>query len=306
MPSDIIQWFPGHMAKTRRMMTECLPLVDLVFEILDARIPISSKNPEIDRICKNKPRIILFSKSTLADPKISKEWQDFYRSKDIPCLLCDFLTGMGMSEIPKTVSELLSEKISRYQSKGMIGKSMRAMVVGIPNVGKSSFINKLSGTRKAKVENRPGVTVDKQWVVTPYQLDLLDMPGVLWPKFDERTVGENLAITGAIKDQVLNTDEIAVILCKRLAESYPQLLCARYKIRPEEIVDAQAWEIFEQIGQKRGFLVKGGQVDTDRTAKILLDEFRSGTIGKITLEKVKKSDSPQPLPLSHPSNSKEV
>lgn len=284
MPSEIIQWFPGHMAKTRRMMGECLPLVDLVIEIVDARIPISSKNPEIDRICKGKPRLILFSKSTLADPTMGERWKKYYRSIGLPCIPCDFVSGAGMSEIEPTVRNLLAEKIARYKEKGMANKALRAMVVGIPNVGKSSFINRFSKTKKAKVENRPGVTLDKQWVVTPYGIELLDMPGVLWPKFNDRRVGENLAITGAIKDRILNTDEIAVILCGRLRKIAPALLCARYRLSESEIADITDYELFTLIGRKRGLLISGGEVNEERTASVLLDEFRSGKIGRITLE----------------------
>ncbi|MGM9637598.1 MAG: ribosome biogenesis GTPase YlqF [Eubacteriales bacterium] len=284
MPSDIIQWFPGHMAKTRRIMGECLPLVDFVFEILDARTPIASKNPEIDRICKGKPRIVLFSKSALANPDMNEKWKQYYRAKGIDCIPCDFLTGAGMNEIIPTVRNLLSEKIARNEAKGMSGKALTAMVVGIPNVGKSSFINRFSGTKKAKVENRPGVTLEKQWVSTPYGIRLLDMPGVLWPKFDDRKVAENLAITGAIKDQVLNTDEIAVILCGRLKRIAPDLLCARYKLDPDWLADAENYDIFRMIGKNRGFLISGGEINEERTASTLLDEFRSGKIGRITLE----------------------
>ncbi len=284
MPSEIIQWFPGHMAKTRRMMSECLPLVDMVIEILDARIPISSKNPEIDRICKNKPKLILFSKSTLANPTTAEKWKNYYKDFGTPCIFCDFITGAGLSEIEPAVKSLLADKIKRNTEKGMANKAVRAMVVGIPNVGKSSFINKFSKSTKAKVENRPGVTVDKQWVVTPYKIELLDMPGVLWPKFNDRFVGENLAITGAIKDQVLNTDEIAVILCKRLRKIAPDLLCARYRLEISQIEDLTDYELFTLIGKKRGFLIGGGEIDETRTASVLLDEFRSGKIGRITLE----------------------
>ena len=284
MPSNIIQWFPGHMAKTRRLITECLPLVDLVIEILDARIPISSQNPEIDRLCKDKPRLVLLSKSTLASPEANRAWKKYFTDQGKACILCDFITGSGLNEINGAVRTILAHKIEKYEQKGMSGKSLRAMVVGIPNVGKSSFINKFSSTKKAKVENRPGVTVEKQWVKTPYGIDLLDMPGVLWPKFEDARVGENLAITGAIKDQVINTDEIAVVLCSRLTASAPEKLCERYKIDPRVLCELQSYEVFELIGKKRGLLIKGGEVDYDRCASMLLDEFRAAKIGQITLE----------------------
>jgi len=272
------------MAKTRRLITECLPLVDLVIEILDARIPMSSQNPEIDRICSGKPRLVLLSKSTLASPEGNRAWKNYFLSKGQGCIICDFVTGAGLGEINSAVRSILSEKIARYEQKGMAGKSLRAMVVGIPNVGKSSFINKFSSSKKAKVENRPGVTLDKQWVKTPYGIDLLDMPGVLWPKFEDAVVGENLAITGAIKDQVINTDEIAVVLCSRLMQSAPHALAQRYKLDPDSLTQLQPYEVFELRGKKRGFLVKGGEVDYDRCASMLLDEFRSAKIGQITLE----------------------
>ena len=284
MPSNIIQWFPGHMAKTRRLITECLPLVDLVIEILDARIPLSSQNPEIDRICSGKPRLILLSKSALASPEANRAWKEYFIKQGKGCILCDFISGAGLNEINGAVKSILAEKIERYQQKGMSGKTLKAMVVGIPNVGKSSFINKFSSTKKAKVENRPGVTVDKQWVKTPYGIDLLDMPGVLWPKFEDERVGENLAVTGAIKDQVLNTDEIAVTLCARLMEFAPKKLCERYKLTPSQLDGLQPYQVFELIGRKRGLLIKGGEVDYDRCASMLLDEFRSAKIGQITLE----------------------
>lgn len=284
MPSDIIQWFPGHMAKTRRMIKENLSQVDVIIEILDARIPGSSKNPESDRLISGKPRLFLFSKSTLADAEASKKWKNYYEKDGSRCIVCDFVSGQGMNEIAPAINKLLADKTARYRERGMIGKSLRAMVIGIPNVGKSSFINKFSGTKKAKVENRPGVTLDKQWVRTPYGIELLDMPGVLWPKFEDRTVGENLAITGAIKDVVLNTDEIAVALCDRLSKNCPALLAARYKLSEGALDGKAPHEIFELIGRKRGFLVSGGEVDTDRTASMLLDEFRSAKIGRITLE----------------------
>ncbi|MBO4355895.1 MAG: ribosome biogenesis GTPase YlqF [Clostridia bacterium] len=284
MPSDRIQWFPGHMAKTRRMISESLSLVDLVFEIVDARIPISSKNPETDAICKGKPRIILMSKSSLADPIVSEEWVDYYKEKGFPCILCDFISGKGMNEIEPAVRNLMKVKLENYKAKGMSGKALRAMVIGIPNVGKSSFINKYAGAKKAKVEDRPGVTVDKQWVVTPHSIELLDMPGVLWPKFEDRTVGENLSMTGAINDKVVNTDEVAIALCGRLRETAPKLFCERYKLKAEDLEGKENWEVFESVGRKRGFLISGGEINYERTASALLDDFRSGKIGRISLE----------------------
>ena len=284
MPSNTIQWFPGHMAKTRRLITECLPLVDVVIEILDARIPLSSQNPEINKICENKPRLVILSKASLADPAITDRWRAYFAARG-GCIVADFISGTGMKNIAPALRELLADKLEKYESKGMSGKAIRAMVVGIPNVGKSSFINRFSGTKKAKVEDRPGVTVDKQWVKCPEGVELLDMPGVLWPKFEDETVGENLAMTGAIKDAVVNTDSLAISLCTRLRDCAPELFCARYKIKSvDDIKDLDGYEIFELVGRKRGFLISGGEIDYERTANILLDEFRGGKIGRISLE----------------------
>ena len=284
MPTSNIQWFPGHMAKTRRLITECLPLVDIVIEILDARIPLSSRNPEINKICENKPRLVILSKATLADPVANDKWRAYFRSCG-GCIVADFVTGAGMDKIAPAIREILAEKIARNDSKGMSGKAIRAMVVGIPNVGKSSFINRFSGTKKAKVEDRPGVTVDKQWVKGQGGIELLDMPGVLWPKFEDARVGENLAMTGAIKDAVVNTDELAIALCARLRACAPELFCARYKLgSPDAISELTDFELFELVGKKRGFLISGGEIDYERTANILLDEFRAAKIGRISLE----------------------
>lgn len=284
MPSTEIQWFPGHMAKTRRMIRECLQLVDLVIEILDARIPYSSKNPEISSLCENKPILTVFNKSSLSDPAVNDRWVSHYRKNGGNPLFIDCKTGVGLNRIEPEIRTVLQEKIRRYENKGMSGKRLKAMVVGIPNVGKSTFINCLAGRVKAKAENRPGVTVTKQWVTTSAGMDLLDMPGVLWPKFEDRLVGENLAATGAIKDQILDTEAIAVALCGRLFAVAPDKLCARYKLEREALEGLESWQIFELIGKRRGFLMSGGIVNTERTALMLLDEFRSAKIGQISLE----------------------
>ncbi len=285
MPSEIIQWFPGHMAKTRRMMKEMLPQVDAVIEILDARIPVSSKNPELHKIVGNKPVLTLFSKSALADPDSTARWKAQYEREGKHCLFIDSASGAGIAAIPDEVRKLLAEKIERFESKGMIGRQLRVMIAGIPNVGKSSLINRLAGGKRAKVEDRPGVTRDKQWITTKYGLELLDTPGVLWPKFEDQTVGENLAVTGAIRDEILDAERMAVILCGRLRHKYPDLLSARYKLgdmaQYDNLID---YDLFERIGRKRGFLVSGGEVNSERTAVMLLDEFRGGKIGRITLE----------------------
>lgn len=285
MQEKQIQWFPGHMAKTRRMISENLKNVDIVIEILDARIPRSSRNPEISRLIGQKPSLILLNKCSLADPVLTKGWVNFYTSDSSVCIATDCITGEGLKAIAPAVKGILSEKVERYEKKGMNGRTLKAMVLGIPNVGKSSLINKLCGAKKAKVENRPGVTLDKQWFATSVGLDLLDMPGVLWPKFDDRTVGENLALTGAIKDSILDIESLAAVLCSRLVKSYPALFCARYKLEsiPEEL---QPYQVVELIGKKRGFLVSGGEINTERTANMLLDEFRSGKIGRITLDNI--------------------
>lgn len=284
MPSTEIQWFPGHMAKTRRMIRECLQLVDLVIEILDARIPYSSKNPEISSLCENKPILTVFNKSSLSDPAVNDRWVSHYRKNGGNPLFIDCKTGVGLNRIEPEIRTVLQEKIRRYENKGMSGKRLKAMVVGIPNVGKSTFINCLAGRVKAKAEDRPGVTVTKQWVSTSAGMDLLDMPGVLWPKFEDRLVGENLAATGAIKDQILDTEAIAVALCGRLFAVAPDKLCARYKLEREALEGLESWQIFELIGKRRGFLMSGGIVNTERTALMLLDEFRSAKIGQISLE----------------------
>ena len=285
MPSEIIQWFPGHMAKTRRLITENLKHVDIVIEILDARIPYSSRNPEINRLTEGKPRLVLLNKASLADASKTKYWCNRFSSDTVFCLPTDCVTGEGLSKILPTVKEILADKIERYESKGMSGRRLKAMVLGIPNVGKSSLINKLSGNRKAKVENRPGVTLDKQWFQTGAGLDIMDMPGILWPKFDDKIIGENLAITGAIKDSILNVEEIAYALCTRLRRLYPEMLSTRYKLESMDTYeDLPDYELFELIGKKRGFLISGGEIDTERTANMLLDEFRAAKIGRITLD----------------------
>lgn len=284
MQSDVIQWFPGHMAKTRRLITENLKEVDIVIEILDARIPYSSRNPEIAKLIGNKPTLLILNKASLANKKATQAWINYYASKNVTALAIDCITGEGINQISGAVKTILSEKLERYEAKGMT-KKLRAMFVGIPNVGKSSLINKLCGSKKAKVENRPGVTLNKQWIPTTIGFDLMDMPGVLWPKFEEKVVGENLAITGAIKDAILDIEYIAMILCSRLKAIAPEQFMARYKISQEELEACDTdYEIFELVGRKRGFLISGGEINTERTAATLLEEYRSSKIGAITLE----------------------
>ena len=285
MPSQTIQWFPGHMAKTRRLISENIKNADAVIEILDARIPYSSRNPEISRLCANKPSVLLLNKASLADPSVTAYWSEKYTTATTRCIETDCISGVGISKIAPALRELCADKLARYDQKGMQGRPIKAMVVGIPNVGKSSLINKLCGTKKAKVENRPGVTLDKQWVSTNIGIQLLDMPGVLWPKFDEQFVGENLAITGAIKDDVLDIEAIATVLCGRLRRAYPSLLTQRYKLTSLPSIDEMDdYDLLNFIGRKRGFLISGGEVNTERTANMLIDEFRAAKIGRISLD----------------------
>ncbi len=284
MPSLQIQWFPGHMAKTRRMIADSLSSVDIVIELLDARIPRSSKNPEIDRLIGEKPSLTLLNKASLADPASSKKWADHYAENGKYCLFTDCQTGEGIDKIMPAIRRILKEKLARYKERGMENRHLKAMIVGIPNVGKSTLINRLVGNNKAKAENRPGVTVNKQWVSTSIGLDLLDMPGILWPRFEERVIGENLALTGAIKDAILDTEEIAAILCGRLREVAPTLFFSRYKLNPEEHQATTREELLLAVGRRRGMLVSGGEIDTLRTSEMLLEEFRNMKIGRITLE----------------------
>lgn len=285
MPSPIIQWFPGHMAKTRRMITENLKQIDLVVELLDARIPASSKNPEIDRLVGQKPVMTVLAKASLADAAANRQWLAYYQQLGKRAVAADFLNGFGVQEITSASRELLADKLERYGAKGMAGRTLKAMVVGIPNVGKSSFINRLSGGKKAKVENRPGVTLTKQWVTTSAGFDLLDMPGVLWPKFEDQTVGENLAMTGAIKEDILDLERVSTALCGRLRERYPTLMDERYRLGDmAQYNEFRNDEILELIGKKRGYLLSGGEVDLERTSHMLLNEFQSAKIGRITLE----------------------
>ncbi len=287
MPSQNIQWFPGHMARTRRLITENLKNVDAVIELLDARIPYSSRNPEIAKLCEGKPTIVLLNKASLADPSLTRAWAKRLTDERTICIETDCVSGMGISQIMPSLRTVCEKKLERYEEKGMTGRALKAMVVGIPNVGKSSLINKLCGNKKTKVENRPGVTLDKQWVSTNIGVLLLDMPGVLWPKFDDPLVGENLAITGAIKDDVLDVESVAMTLCIRLREMYPKLFSERYKLGdlPSED-EMDAYDLLNLVGKKRGFLISGGEVNLERTANMLLDEFRAAKIGRISLDPI--------------------
>ena len=285
MALDPIQWFPGHMAKTRRLIAECLSQVDIVLELLDARIPRSSKNPEILKLTVGKPKLTLLNKASLADPDSNDAWISYYAKTENEALLIDCVTGEGIAKIGDAVRGILADKIARNEAKGMAGRRLSAMIVGIPNVGKSSLINRLAGGKGAKAENRPGVTTAKQWVTTSIGLSLLDTPGVLWPKFDEKSVGENLALTGAIRDGILDVETLAMTLCEKLTALCPALFLSRYKLSQDETEGRDGYDLLETVGRKRGFLVAGGEVNMRRTAEMLLDEFRSATIGRISLEK---------------------
>ena len=277
-----IQWFPGHMAKTRRKIKEILPIIDAVAEVVDARIPISSRNPDLEEIIENKPHIILLNKCDMADSKVTEGWVRYYKSKGITAIAIDCKNGKGISAFKDTVKTVLADKLEQYKEKGMVGKPLRVMTVGIPNVGKSSFINRIAGGGKAKVENRPGVTRGNQWFTIDKQLELLDTPGVLWPKFEDKTVGENLAFTGAVKDRILDTELLAMRLIETLSKNYKDLLEARYG-KLDFSVDS--YEILCQIGKKRGMVIRGGETDTERAANMLLEEYRNQKIGNISLER---------------------
>ena len=284
MAVNPIQWFPGHMAKTRRMISECLGSVDIILELLDARIPYSSKNPEIEKLTAGKPKLTVLTKASLADPDISKKWVEYYAKHNKNALLIDSTDSLGIKSLSDAIRKTLSEKLARYSEKGMEGRTLKAMIVGIPNVGKSSLINRLAGAKRAKVEDRPGVTVNKQWVTTEIGIDLLDMPGVLWPKFEDERVGRNLAITGAIRDKILDTEEIAMMLCSTLMECAPEKFMQRYKLTEDETYGLDGYDLFELVARKRGMLMSGGVVNSSRCAEMLLDEFRGATIGRISLE----------------------
>ena len=278
-----IQWFPGHMTKTKRMMQENQKLIDIVVELVDARIPMSSRNPSIDEIFPSKPRLLLMNKSDIADEKLNEEWKKYFENKGIMTRSISSTTGKSLNDIFASCKEILKDKLEHDKARGLVNRPIKIMVVGIPNVGKSSFINKLSGIKSAVTGDRPGVTKGKQWIRLQNGFELLDTPGILWPKFEDVSVGEKLAFTGAIKDEIMDLEEIAMKLLKLLSENYPETLAARYKMT--ETDGLEAYELLELLGRKRGFVVSGGEIDTERAAKILLDEFRGAKLGKITLEK---------------------
>ena len=278
-----IQWFPGHMAKTRRMITANLKMVDAVVEITDARIPQSSRNPDLNKLISGKPRVVLLNKCDEADDKTTEKWLSFYKSQGIYAMAADCRSGKGLKNFVPMIKEVLKDLLERRKAKGIIGAPLHLMIVGIPNVGKSSFINRMAKSKKTKVEDRPGVTREKQWVKIDEEIELLDMPGVLWPKFEDKLVGEKLAFTGAVKDDILDIELLASRLLSFLCEnSYKENVISRYNIEISDEDDG--YEILQKVGRKRGMLISGGEVNTERAAITVLDEFRSGKLGKITLE----------------------
>ena len=277
-----IQWFPGHMTKARRMMEDNMKMVDAVCEIIDARIPMSSRNPDLDSMTAGKPRLIIMNRADQADPEITRRWMTYFKEKGYAVLETDCKSGKGTNAFGGAVKRLLQDKIEEYAAKGQVGRKLRVMIAGIPNVGKSSFVNRIAKRKAAEAADRPGVTRGKQWIAIDKSLELLDTPGILWPKFDNQTIGENLAFTGAVKDDILDRETLAANLFLRLNKYYPGRIKERYKFEPEK--DAGGFAILETAAKKRGFLISGGEYDLERMANVLLDEFRSGKLGRITLE----------------------
>ena len=286
-----IQWFPGHMAKTRRLIAANLKLVDAVTEIVDARAPLSSRNPEMDRMTSGKPRLVLLNKCDLADDKATQMWINYFRNNGAEAIAVDCKSGKGLKNMLPTIkNKVLKELMEKREKHGMTGVPVRLMIVGIPNVGKSSLINRLAGSKRAKVEDRPGVTRTKQWVKLDNNTELLDMPGVLWPKFEDQDVAVRLAFTGAISDDILDIETLAMKLLKFMAENYPQSLKERYKIDIDE--EDTGLVLLQKVGKKRGMMISGGEINTERAAITVLDEFRSGKLGRITLELPSKKEQP--------------
>lgn len=279
-----IQWFPGHMTKTKRQIQASLKLVDAVAEILDARIPLSSKNPDLQKLIQNKPKVVLLNKCDMANQTATSRWIDYYASQGITAIAVDCKSGKGLNKFAPAVNNVLSERRERLKAKGMVNPMLRIMIVGIPNVGKSSFINRVAKQNRAKVEDRPGVTRGNQWYSIAKNIEMLDTPGVLWPKFDDKIVGERLAFTGAVKDQILDTKLLAVRLLDFLRSLKPADFIARFKLEDIDLDAIDSYELLNVIGKKRGMLISGGEINTERAAIMLLDEFRSGKLGRITLE----------------------
>ena len=276
------QWYPGHMTKARRMMQEDIKLIDLVIELVDARVPLSSRNPDSDELGKNKSRLILLNKADLADKSANKKWTEFFQQKGYYVQEVDSRSGAGMKAISAIIQEACKEKIERDRKRGIKNRPVRAMVVGIPNVGKSTFINTFAGKACAKTGNKPGVTKGKQWIRLNKNVELLDTPGILWPKFEDQAVGMRLAMIGSINDEILNIDELALELIQYLRNAYPGTLEKRYQC--EEVAEKEALQILEEVAKLRGCLIKGGELDYGKASRLLMDDFRSGKLGRITLE----------------------
>ena len=289
-----INWYPGHMAKTKKQIIEDLKLIDVVVEILDARIPISSQNPSMKEIIKDKKKIVILNKSDLADDKQNNLWKQYFEKQQIPAVVTDSNSGKGINQVINTVEKCMQDEINQNKQKGRVGKTIRLLVLGIPNVGKSSFINRISKKTTMQVGNRPGVTKKKQWIRVGDNIELLDTPGVLWPKFESEDIALHLAYTGTIKDDILERTEIAFYLLKFLIKNYPETIQTRYKLENEIINDIlkdiddneKLLELMHLIGRKRGALISGGNIDEEKTANIILEDFRSGKLGKITIEKI--------------------
>ncbi len=283
-----IQWYPGHMTKTRRMIAEQLKNVDAVCELLDARIPVSSRNPDVDELTAGKPRLVVLNRADQADPAVTKRWAAYFRGRGCEVLECSAKDGGGVERFSAAVRTLLADKLRAYAEKGQAGRTVRVMVLGVPNVGKSTFINRIAGRKTAKTEDRPGVTRAKQWVPVDRGLELLDTPGILWPKFEDQSVGLNLAFTGAVRDEVMDIEGLACNLMAYLAARYPAALAARYKLEPGP--EDSGYDLLQRAGKNRGFVMRGGEIDTERMAKILLDEFRGGKLGRFSLETPEEAD----------------
>ena len=281
MSEMTIQWYPGHMTKTRRMMEQDLKLVDAVCELLDARIPLASRNPDIDAICGNKPRLVILNRMDMADAEMTRRWAAYFRGLGMEVICTDCKSRRGVNQFGPAVRRLLSEKLKRYAEKGQGGRPLKLMIVGIPNGGKSSVINRLTGKKAAKTGNKPGVTRGKQWISLGEHMMMLDTPGILWPKFEDPKVGLNLAFCGSIKDEIMDLETLGLELSGVLAKDYPDLLAARYKL---DAIAQTPLENMENIAGKRGFILPGKRIDYERTARTVIDEFRAGTIGRITLE----------------------
>lgn len=279
-----IQWYPGHMTKTRRQMEENIKLVDVVCEVVDARIPMVSRNPDIDEIAGDKPRVMILNRIDLADSMQTQKWAHYFKKKGMAVIQTNSQRGDGTAQFGTAVKTVLADKIEKWHEKGQVGRAIRAMVVGIPNVGKSTFINRVLGRRAAKAADKPGVTRGSQWFRVQEGIDLLDTPGILWPKFEDERVGILLAVTGAVKDDILDVETLACKLFELLVQYAPEAIKERYKLSIPEETDFLGYELLQQAGKNRGFIMRGAEIDTERMARVLLDEFRGGVLGRITLE----------------------